>query len=62
MKVSYKQIMDKGYGLIKEDLDVVWGTEDKDKAETIMHIAGIVDMIINLKEMCGMPDPDSEED
>lgn len=51
MQVSYYDVMKVGYDLLKEDIDVIYGAETKDQVESVFHIAGIVDTIVELGKL-----------
>ena len=51
MKVSYYDVMKIGYDLLREDIDVRYGTETKDQVESVFHMAGIVDTIVRLGKL-----------
>ena len=51
MKVSYYDVMKIGYNLLREDIDVIYGTETKDQVESAFHMAGIVDTIVRLGKL-----------
>lgn len=51
MKVSYYDVMKVGYDLLREDIDVIYGTETKDQVESVFHMAGIVDTIVRLEKL-----------
>lgn len=51
MKVSYYDVMKIGYNLLREDIDVIYGTETKDQVESVFHMAGIVDTIVRLGKL-----------
>lgn len=51
MQVSYYDVMKTGYDLMREDIDVIYGTETKDQVESVFHMAGIVDTIVRLGKL-----------
>ena len=51
MKVNYYDIMKVGYDLLREDIDVIYGTDTKDQVESVFHMAGIVDTIVRLGKL-----------
>lgn len=51
MQVSYYNVMKTGYDLMREDIDVIYGTETKDQVESVFHMAGIVDTIVRLGKL-----------
>lgn len=51
MQVSYYDVMKTGYDLLREDIDVIYGTDTKDQVESVFHMAGIVDTIVRLGKL-----------
>ena len=51
MQVSYYDVMMAGYELLKEETDVIYGTDAKDQVESVFHMAGIVDTIVRLGKL-----------
>lgn len=51
MQVSYYDVMKTGYDLMREDIDVIYGTDTKDQVESVFHMAGIVDTIVRLGKL-----------
>lgn len=51
MQVSYYDVMKTGYNLMREDIEVIYGTETKDQVESVFHMAGIVDTIVRLGKL-----------
>ena len=51
MQVSYYDVMKIGYNLMREDIEVIYGTETKDQVESVFHMAGIVDTIVRLGKL-----------
>ena len=51
MQVSYYDVMKTGYDLMREDIEVIYGTETKDQVESVFHMAGIVDTIVRLGKL-----------
>lgn len=51
MQVSYYDVMKTGYNLMREDIEVIYGTETKDQVESVFHMAGIVDTVCRLREL-----------
>ena len=49
--INYYDVMKIGYELLKEDVDLVYGIDVKDQAESAIHIAGVVDTVYKLREM-----------
>lgn len=49
--INYCDVMKIGYDLLKEDIDVIYGTDIKDQAESAIHMAGIVDTVCRLREL-----------
>lgn len=50
--INYYDVMMAGYELLKEETDVIYGTDVKDQAESATRMGGIVDMVFKLREMC----------
>lgn len=50
--INYYDVMMAGYELLKEETDVIYGTDAKDQAESATRMGGIVDMVFKLREMC----------
>ena len=49
--ITYSDVMKIGYELLKEDIDVIYGTDVKDQAESAIHMAGVVDTVYRLREL-----------
>ena len=49
--VSYYDVMKAGYELLKEEVDVIYGGDAKDKSESIMVMAGIVNTVYALRKL-----------
>lgn len=49
--INYCDVMKIGYELLKEDIDVIYGTDVKDQAELAIHMAGVVDTVYRLREL-----------
>ena len=49
-KIDYEEIVEIGLSLLKEETEVLYGTSDKDKAESAMRICGIVDFLSMLDD------------
>lgn len=49
--VSYNDVMRAGYELLKEEVDVTYGGDAKDKSENIMVMAGIVNTVYALRKL-----------
>lgn len=60
MQVSYYDVMKTGYDLMREDIEVIYGTETKDQVESVFHMAGIVDTIVRLEKL--FEDTETEEE
>lgn len=60
MQVNYYDIMKKGYDLLREDVDVIYGIDTKDQVESVFHMAGIVDTIVRLEKL--FEDTETEEE
>lgn len=50
-KITYYEIMETGYDLLKEEVDVIYGTDTKDQVESVFHMAGIVDTVVRLGKL-----------
>ena len=50
--INYYDVMMAGYELLKEETDVIYGTDAKDQAESATRMGGIIDMVFKLREMC----------
>lgn len=50
-KIDYNDIMKKGFELLREEVDLVFGTDQKTQAESAIHMAGIIDMVTKLGEL-----------
>lgn len=61
MKVSYYDVMKTGYDLLREDIDVIYGTDTKDQVESVFHMAGIVDTIVGLGKLFEDTDTEKED-
>ena len=42
-KINYEDIVEMGLSLLKDETEVLYGTSDKDKAESVMRMCGIID-------------------
>lgn len=49
--ITYYEIMEAGYDLLREDIDVIYGTDTKDQVESVFHMAGIVDTVVRLGKL-----------
>ena len=49
--ITYYDVMKTGYDLLREDIDVIYGTDTKDQVESVFHMAGIVDTIVRLEKL-----------
>lgn len=49
--VSYYDVMKAGYELLKEEEDVIYGTDANDKAESALYMCGIVNTIYTLRKL-----------
>ena len=50
--MKFYDVMMAGYELLKEETDVIYGTDAKDQAESATRMGGIVDMVFKIREMC----------
>lgn len=62
MQVSYYDVMKTGYDLMREDIEVIYGTETKDQVESVFHMAGIVDTIVRLEKLFEETDTETEKE
>lgn len=44
-KIDYDEIIKLGLSLLKDETEVLYGTSDKDKAESVMRMCGIIDFL-----------------
>lgn len=49
--ITYYDIMETGYDLLKEEVDVIYGVDTKDQVESVFHMAGIVDTVVRLGKL-----------
>ena len=56
--INYDEIIEIGLSLLKDETEVLYGTSDKDKAESAMRICGIVDFIKALDEATVLSESD----
>ena len=61
IKVNYYDVMKVGYDLLREDIDVIYGTDAKDQVESVFHMAGIVDTIVGLGKLFEDTDTEKED-
>lgn len=57
-KIDYDEIVEIGLSLLKDETDVLYGTSDKDKAESVMRMCGIIDFIRALDEATVLSESD----
>ena len=57
-QISYEEIVEMGLSLLKDETEVIYGTSDKDKAESAIRICGIVDFIRALDEATVLSESD----
>ena len=48
--ISYEDIAELGLSLLKDETEVLYGTSDKDKAESAMRMCGIIDFLSALDD------------
>lgn len=61
-KIDYDEIVEIGLSLLKDETDVLYGTSDKDKAESVMRMCGIIDFLSVLNDATQVTvNPDSCE-
>ena len=49
-KIDYDEIIKLGLSLLKDETEVLYGTSDKDKAESVMRMCGIIDFLSMLDD------------
>lgn len=49
--IEFYDVMMVGYKLLKEETDVIYGTDAKDQAESAIRMGGIIDMVFKLREL-----------
>ena len=49
-KIDYDEIIELGLSLLKDETEVLYGTSDKDKAESVMRMCGIIDFLSMLDD------------
>lgn len=54
--ISYEEIADIALTLLKEETDVIYGAEDNTKTESIMFIAGVVNLLDRLEDATRVTD------
>lgn len=59
--ISYYDVMKTGYDLMREDIDVIYGTDTKDQVESVFHMAGIVDTIVRLGNLFEETETEKED-
>lgn len=59
--ISYYDVMKTGYDLMREDIDVIYGTDTKDQVESVFHMAGIVDTIVRLGKLFEETETEEED-
>ena len=48
--ISYEEIADIALTLLKDEADVLYGTEDKTKAESVMFMTGVINLLDLLED------------
>ena len=48
--ISYEEIADIALTLLKDETDVIYGVEDNAKAESVMFITGVVNLLDRLED------------
>ena len=56
--IDYDEIIELGLSLLKDETEVLYGTSDKDKAESVMRMCGIIDFIKALDEATVLSESD----
>lgn len=59
--INYYDVMEIGYDLLKEEVDVIYGAETKDQVESVFHMAGIVDTIVRLGKLFEETETEKED-
>ena len=59
--ISYYDVMKTGYDLLREDIDVIYGTDTKDQVESVFHMAGIVDTVVRLGKLFEETETEKED-
>ncbi len=60
-QINYEDIVEIGISLIKEETDLLYGESEKNKAESVMRICGIVDFLRALDEATIVYNPEKSE-
>lgn len=59
--ITYYEIMETGYDLLKEEVDVIYGIDTKDQVESVFHMAGIVDTVVRLGKLFEETETEEED-
>ena len=49
-KIDYDEIVEIGLSLLKDETEVLYGTSNKSKAESVMRMCGIIDFLSALDD------------
>ena len=49
-KIDYDEIVEIGLSLLKDEIDMIYGIEDKSKAESALRMSGIIDFLNELNK------------
>lgn len=60
--ITYYEIMETGYDLLKEEVDVIYGADTKDQVESVFHMAGIVDTVVRLGKLFEETETETKEE
>lgn len=49
-KIDYDKVVEIGLSLLKDEIDMIYGIEDKSKAESALRMSGIIDFLNELNK------------
>lgn len=49
-KIDYDEVVEIGLSLLKDEIDMIYGIEDKSKAESALRMSGIIDFLNELNK------------
>ena len=49
-KIDYDEVVEIGLSLLKNEIDMIYGIEDKSKAESALRMSGIIDFLNELNK------------
>lgn len=49
-KIDYNEVVEIGLSLLKNEIDMIYGIEDKSKAESALRMSGIIDFLNELNK------------